>query len=248
MHLQEEAAFVQQGLVYLPKWGPAQLAEVLMEAWQAQEARNIDTQWVLKSGVENQLWIFRPTVDGQVKVVDTIENTSHLRVLPPSKGIAEPWAKARIRDSPLKENEKPEAPDYNQLAQVMIQLQEDPEPDDDENCLDFRVQGLDLTEDQIKVLTNSDILLQMDVPNALKPTKRQKEKNKEKGARGMDQEAQHGQEDQDSPEMGRDWVVPQPAPGCQAKRLQEAVPGPEILPVGQDQDRDQAEEEGEDDA
>ena len=74
---------------------------VLTRALADQQARNAKTEFVLESGLQNQLWVYRPGPDGTPELVDNQEwfQNSKLRRFPPSKGLAPKWAEYRVRSS-----------------------------------------------------------------------------------------------------------------------------------------------------
>ena len=91
-HLGEVGA-TQQGKVYNAQWGLSEMAEVLTRAAIQNNKRNDKSQSVLRAGIENQLFIYRPTQHGFLQLVSDQEwfHQAGLQLQVPSKGIRPVW-------------------------------------------------------------------------------------------------------------------------------------------------------------
>ena len=86
VHLQEESAYRQLGVPYIPQWGAPQLASVLAQAWSREQARLDDHDWIVSCGIQNQLWVWRPDAEGNTISVDQDPLLQdHRRLPPPAK-------------------------------------------------------------------------------------------------------------------------------------------------------------------
>ena len=92
-----EVAALRQGHEYNANWGLAEIAQTLARMAEKFVARNDSTKIVLRAGIENQQFIYRPD---KLNVLECIADQQWFKdqgfyLDPPSKGIKPAWARSR---------------------------------------------------------------------------------------------------------------------------------------------------------
>ena len=117
VQFQGEVAAMQQGDQYNANWGLAEIAQTLAKTAEKFVARNDSTKIVLRAGIENQQFIYRPD---KLNVLECIADQQWFKdqgfyLDPPSKGIKPAWARSRRTNRGRWVDGKPPEPDYSKL-------------------------------------------------------------------------------------------------------------------------------------